>query len=80
MAKPSLDSEKAANRWGGPYAKKEQLKDAWGRTLKYELAEVGESGKKVPRISSSGPDGEEGTDDDIKFWSDEESAEEVFPS
>ena len=34
--------------------------DPWGNELQYEL-----QGKKRPKITSAGPDGEEGTEDDI---------------
>ena len=34
--------------------------DPWGQELKYE-----KQGKKRPKITSAGPDGEEGTEDDI---------------
>ena len=69
-------TEPLPHNWQGPYlADAEVIKDAWGRSLKYELVELGESSKKVPRVSSNGPDGEDGTDDDIKFWSDEQATE-----
>lgn len=46
--------------WPGPFIEEEQLpKDGWGNDFHYEIR-----GKRV-RITSSGPDGELGTDDDI---------------
>ena len=39
--------------------------DPWGNTLKYE-----KQGKKRPKITSAGPDGEDGTDDDITNYDD----------
>ena len=68
---PTLDDEKLAAKWAGPYASKPDLKDAWGNDFKYEIAED-DAGKKVPHLTSNGADGEEGTDDDVKSWSDEE--------
>ena len=70
--KPSYSDEKKGEKWAGPYAEASELKDDWGNDLKYELVEDEETSRQVPRISSAGPDGEEGTDDDLKSWSDEE--------
>ena len=36
------------------------LEDPWGNTLQYE-----KRGKKRPKITSAGPDGEFGTEDDL---------------
>ena len=44
---------------GDPWLEGEAV-DPWGNELKYE-----KQGKKRPKITSAGPDGEEGTEDDI---------------
>ena len=74
LEKPQFEDEKLAEKWRGPYLKREPL-DAWKRPLGYRLEEVNVGGmtRTVPRIWSNGPDGQEGTDDDIKNWSDEET-------
>ena len=68
---PKFDDEKLTQKWGGPYAGKAELKDAWDNDLKYEIAED-DAGKKIPHLTSNGADGQEGTDDDIKSWSEDE--------
>lgn len=66
MQKP--EDEKLAERWNGPYLEKVPV-DPWGGELKYEKVEV-EEGSTGPKfhIWSNGPDGEEGTEDDIRNW------------
>ena len=49
------------DRWQGPYLKKQIPLDPWDNPYQYELLNNGESF----RIVSFGPDGAEGTDDDI---------------
>ncbi|MCD6364266.1 MAG: type II secretion system major pseudopilin GspG [Planctomycetes bacterium] len=71
ITKPSFDDEKKSQNWAGPYLQKQELKDFWDNDLKYELVDDG-SGRKVPHLSSNGPDGQEGTEDDIKSWSEDE--------
>jgi general secretion pathway protein G len=73
---PTFEDEATAEKWRGPYAESEDLTDEWGNEFQYELVEqeVGTRTQLVPRISSMGPDGLEGTDDDIKSWDDEEEA------
>jgi len=65
--KPTFDNEKLAEKWHGPYLKKEPM-DAWSNPLKYELLE-GTGGTEKPvtayKLSSNGPNGNEGDDDDI---------------
>lgn len=79
---PSFDDQTQATKWSGPYIKggTEAINDAWGRPLHYELVQttaVGTAGVAAGgapvtpyHISSDGPDGQEGTADDIKNWSD----------
>lgn len=59
------DDEEIAERWGGPYLKKEP-KDAWGEPLIYESP--GQYNEESYDLSSAGPDRQEGTDDDITNW------------
>jgi len=71
------EDEKMAEKWrggGGPFLKKGQIPtDPWGNELKYELVEdaSSESGGPTFHIWSLGPDKQEGTDDDIRSWSEE---------
>jgi general secretion pathway protein G len=64
------DDERLARKWAGPYIDGKQLPlDPWGNEFHYEFDSVdgGESSTvpDFPRIWSDGPDGQEGTDDDI---------------
>jgi general secretion pathway protein G len=64
------DDEAVAGKWRGPYIKSaDKLKDAWGRDLKYKAP--GEYHADSYDLWSTGPDGEDGTDDDIANWSKE---------
>ena len=71
--KPASTDEEESGNWGGPYLEKTP-KDSWGQALKYELATDEETNREVPHVSSMGPDKQEGTDDDIKSWSDDEGS------
>ena len=48
-------------QWGGPYLKDPVPKDLWRRPFRYKAMEETDQ----VEISSAGPDGEFGTDDDI---------------
>ncbi|HUN82385.1 MAG TPA: type II secretion system major pseudopilin GspG [Phycisphaerae bacterium] len=65
VEKPSNDA--VAKKWTGPYLKDiSMLKDPWGNDYYYNRA-----GNKVPGsvdLWSAGPDGQDGTDDDIVNW------------
>lgn len=55
-----------AGQWGGPYLDEDaEPKDSWGRKLNYRSP--GEH-KKDYDLWSSGPDGQEGNDDDVVNW------------
>ena len=54
-----------ANEWQGPYLKR-VIADPWGRAYIYRYP--GSHNPKGPDISSAGPDGIEGTADDIGNW------------
>ncbi len=49
-----------ASKWTGPYAKKDIPVDPWSNAYIYELL-----GTNQYKVSSAGPDGQVGTDDDI---------------
>jgi len=60
------DDEEIAEKWAGPYVKRAEIKDPWGRDLIYVCpGEVNEDGFD---LSSAGPNGVEGDDDDITNW------------
>ncbi|MCC9608222.1 type II secretion system major pseudopilin GspG [Blastopirellula sp. JC732] len=48
-----------STKWKGPYLEKALPEDAWGNQFKYEVV------NGMPRVFSAGPDGVEGTDDDV---------------
>ncbi len=65
VSKPSDNT--ASEKWRGPYLTKSSIPtDPWGNEYKYSS-----SGKKNPEsydVWSTGPDGQDGTDDDIGNW------------
>ncbi len=58
--------EEVAEKWSGPYLDKKQIKDPWGREYQYNYP--GEYNERTFDLSSSGPDGVEGNEDDITNW------------
>ncbi|MCA9040075.1 MAG: type II secretion system major pseudopilin GspG [Planctomycetaceae bacterium] len=73
IEEPSEDAEGVGNvdNWAGPYME-EIPPDPWGNDYQYEY----ESGDGMPKVWSYGPDGEDGTDDDIKSWKSSEDDED----
>jgi len=69
---PQFENEKLTEKWRGPYLKKEPT-DAWDNALNYEPVPTEErQNLNVPvKIWSNGPDGQSGTDDDIRNWTEE---------
>jgi len=65
------DDEEEAEKWRGPYIDNpEKLKDPWGNELQYKCpGDVNEEGYD---LWSTGPDGEDGTDDDLTNWKKED--------
>jgi len=63
VGKPS--DAAAANRWGGPYMDK-IAKDPWDREYKY--VSPGKHNVDSFDVWSAGPDGQDGTADDIGNW------------
>jgi len=59
----------AATRWQGKYLDAEIPQDPWGND--YQYAFPPEHNSDFPDIWSMGPDGEDGTEDDIVNWKDE---------
>jgi general secretion pathway protein G len=70
--KPNFSDEKTGEKWNGPYLE-EEPRDAWGNKLNYQLTPAGtpEYQQTPYKLWSNGPDGMDGTADDIKNWSDE---------
>ncbi len=60
------DEEELEDRWAGPYVNPEKLRDPWDNDLIYQIP--GEFNENSFDISSPGPDGQEGNDDDIGNW------------
>lgn len=66
LVEPPDDSEEA-EKWAGPYIRDaESLKDSWGRDLEYKAP--GDVNERSYDLWSVGPDGEDGSDDDITNW------------
>jgi general secretion pathway protein G len=72
LLKPNFSDPTQAGKWFGPYIKADQLKDPWGNDLHYAVSQAGTpEAEQVPyKLWSSGPDGVDGNEDDIKNWSD----------
>lgn len=60
------DDEAIQKNWVQTISKLDHLKDPWGREWIYECP--GEFNKNSYDLSSAGPDGQGGTDDDVKNW------------
>lgn len=60
---PSGDN---AQNWAGPYVKAGNLKDPWGNPYRYSAQ--GKRNANGFDLWSVGPDGQDGTDDDIGNW------------
>lgn len=61
-----VDQPNNAQNWKGPYLKKGVPLDPWGNPYLYSYP--GRNNPKGYDISSAGPDGQTGTDDDITNW------------
>ena len=60
--KALLEAPSGARNWRGPYADADKLVDPWDRPVQYELINA-----KAYKITSAGPDGDFGNEDDIIF-------------
>ena len=57
-----------AEKWNGPYLKDQRrLCDEWGRSIRYQAP--GKVNASEYDLWSAGPDGVDGTADDIRNWS-----------
>ncbi len=65
-----LENEELVKKWRGPYMDAAKVKDSWGNEFNY--ISPGEQNEKSYDLWSNGPDGEDGTDDDIKNWGEDE--------
>ncbi|MBN1866101.1 type II secretion system major pseudopilin GspG [Candidatus Sumerlaeota bacterium] len=61
-----LEEPKNATNWRGPYLKQDIPLDPWKGAYVYECP--GKHNEKGYDVSSAGPDGKPGTDDDIGNW------------
>jgi general secretion pathway protein G len=57
-------------QWNGPYLDDDLPKDAWGHDYQYAYPPT-RNKRDYPDIWSLGPDGEDGTEDDIGNWKEE---------
>jgi len=68
MEKPTDDE--VSDKWQGPYLEDESgLKDPWGRDFQYR--QEGQHNESKYDLWSMGPDGRDGTEDDINNWKDD---------
>ncbi len=82
LKKPTFENERLGEKWAGPYLKPgTQLDDPWGHKLRYEVVDRTVEGGKTGlpyKLYSTGPDGQQDTDDDIRLptgGEDEKSAD-----
>jgi len=61
--------EDTAKKWAGPYIENpDNMKDPWGNEYKYAGGEAATHNEGKFDLWSNGPDGVEGTDDDLTNW------------
>ena len=72
-SKEALASDEDQARYGGPYLKEPKPKDAWGNVWVFRVPSTILEGANFD-IVSNGPDGQEGTEDDV---SNQESRKEA---
>jgi len=68
VTKPNFADATMGENWHGPYANMDQLKDVWGTELHYQLVQAGETSDVPFKLWSSGPDMTDGSEDDIRNW------------
>ncbi|OHB80965.1 MAG: type II secretion system protein GspG [Planctomycetes bacterium RBG_16_64_10] len=79
LIKKPADSDDSDN-WGGPYLDSGEIpKDPWGNEYQYEFPPSHSDREEFPDIWSLGPDGDDGTDDDIVNWVTEEREDKEGP-
>ncbi|MDZ4756363.1 MAG: type II secretion system major pseudopilin GspG [Phycisphaerae bacterium] len=72
-SKDALTDDDDKAKWGGPYLSEPKPKDAWGNPWTYRQPSTIDG--LAFDIVSMGPDGQEGTDDDISNHDDKTSAD-----
>jgi general secretion pathway protein G len=72
-SKDALANEDDKSKWGGPYLQEPKPKDAWGNAWIYRQPSQTEG--FAFDIVSLGPDGQEGTEDDISNHDDKKNAD-----
>ena len=64
--------ENRGRNWDGPYLSESNLPvDPWGNSFRYEYPPTKGKSRDLPNIWSSGPDGQDDTEDDIVNWTGE---------
>lgn len=73
ITRPTFEDEEKTKKWRGPYLE-ELPKDAWDQEFHYELVDTASGGDITApyKLWSDGPDRQNGTEDDIKSWKEEE--------
>jgi general secretion pathway protein G len=71
LIKPDFPDPATSAKWRGPYIVKDLLTDRWGHGMRYLSAEPGtpDADWFPYKLWSIGPDGIDGTDDDVRNWS-----------
>ncbi|MBM3821546.1 MAG: type II secretion system protein GspG [Verrucomicrobia bacterium] len=82
--KPTFENERMGEKWQGPYLKPgTALDDPWGHKLRYEVVDrTADAGKTtLPyKLYSVGPDGQQDTEDDVKFQTGEGEKDAAAPA
>jgi general secretion pathway protein G len=60
--------EPVSAKWKGPYARNEDILDPWGNPFKYKANPNSRHNKSSFDFWSIGPDGVDGSEDDVKNW------------
>ncbi len=68
------DEAESKKTWNGPYLDSSPPKDPWGHDYQYAYP-PSKNKKDFPDIWSLGPDGEDGTEDDVVNWEAEGDSE-----
>ena len=70
----ALFTNPGSPKWAGPYGSEDDGKDDWGNAFEYELTPKG------AKITSGGPDGTPGNEDDITFVNGKKLEVEAAPA
>jgi general secretion pathway protein G len=66
--KSKLDPEAEPSKWKGPYLQEPMPKDRWGNEWGYRQVSERSNDETKFDLWSFGPDGQEGTEDDLNSW------------